>query len=79
MSDYYEGKGCKCFARSESECSCEGVDWTPKEVYTLRKRIAELEQEYMALRLATLNAIQCMPGGQCKADLRDAYDKGGDV
>ncbi len=42
------------------------------------KHIAELEEEYRALRLATLKAIQCMSWGQCKADLRDAYDKGGE-
>ena len=34
--DYFEGKGCKCFARSESECGCD-VDWTPREVYRLLK------------------------------------------
>ena len=54
--DYYEGKGCKCYARSQGECSCN-VDWTPKEVYRLRdeieakdKRIAELESALMAIK-----------------------------
>ena len=56
--DYYEGKGCKCYARSQGECAC-GADWTPKEVYRLRdeieakdKRIAELEsaEEIIELR-----------------------------
>jgi hypothetical protein len=35
--EYYEGKGCLCEARSESECGCSDVDWTPKEVYALRE------------------------------------------
>ena len=42
---YYEGKGCRCYARSRGECACENVDWTPSEVYELRNRIVELEQE----------------------------------
>jgi hypothetical protein len=41
-SQHYEGKGCICFARSQGDCACD-ADWTPKEVYTLRKRVAELE------------------------------------
>jgi hypothetical protein len=43
MSEYYEGKGCKCCAQSESECVCE-VDWTDPEVYRLRARVDELEE-----------------------------------
>jgi hypothetical protein len=53
-NQYYEGQGCACFARSQGDCSCENADWTPKEVYTLRKRVAELEggeQENYALML----------------------------
>jgi hypothetical protein len=42
-SQHYEGKGCICFARSQGDCACD-ADWTPKEVYTLRKRVAELEK-----------------------------------
>ena len=48
--DYYPGKGCRCYAHSESECACTDVDWTDPEVYELReeniklrKRIEELE------------------------------------
>tara|TARA_R110000823_G_scaffold309719_1_gene434174 strand:- start:90 stop:284 length:195 start_codon:yes stop_codon:yes gene_type:complete len=41
--EYHEGQGCTCLARSWVECGCEDADWTPKEVYTLRKRIVELE------------------------------------
>jgi hypothetical protein len=36
LEKYYEGEGCKCFARSSSECGCHDVDWTPKAVYELR-------------------------------------------
>ena len=42
-NQYYAGKGCECFARYQGDCCCEDADWTPKEVYILRKRIAELE------------------------------------
>lgn len=38
------------------------------EVERLRARVAQLE-------VAALDAIQAMPGGQAKADLRDAYDE----
>ena len=48
-NQYYEGQGCACFARSQGDCSCENADWTPKEVYTLRKRIAELQEEVQEL------------------------------
>tara|TARA_R110000868_G_scaffold20396_1_gene86369 strand:+ start:1062 stop:1355 length:294 start_codon:yes stop_codon:yes gene_type:complete len=40
--EYYAGKGCECYARSEGECGC-GVDWTPSEVYELRKENRELQ------------------------------------
>ena len=46
MSD---GIGCKCYAYSESECACDGVDWTPKELIDARQRIAELEAENTTL------------------------------
>jgi hypothetical protein len=39
------------------------------------ERIAELEQGYEELRIAALNAVCEIGGGQAKADLRDAYDK----
>ncbi len=39
MSD---GKGCKCHAHCEHECSCD-ADWTPKEVYDLRAEVAALK------------------------------------
>jgi hypothetical protein len=37
--------------------------------------IAELEKGYEELRMAALNAVCKIGGGQAKADLRDAYDK----
>ena len=36
LESYYEGRGCKCEARSSNECGCHDVDWTPKAVYELR-------------------------------------------
>ncbi len=42
MSD---GVGCKCFARSSTECVCDGVDWTPSEVITLRQQLAEAKKD----------------------------------
>lgn len=41
--EYYAGKGCKCAAYNSDECGCPNVDWTPKEVYTLRAEKAELQ------------------------------------
>jgi hypothetical protein len=41
---YYEGMGCQCMARYQGDCACDDVDWTPSEVYELRKRIVELEK-----------------------------------
>ena len=32
-----DGMGCMCQAHDWSECGCLGVDWTPQEVYDLRK------------------------------------------
>lgn len=50
MSD---GKDCKCYARYKNECACEGVDWTPQEVYDLRAKLKiatealkELQKEF---------------------------------
>ncbi len=33
-----DGKGCVCLAYSSSECACD-ADWTPQEIYDLRKRL----------------------------------------
>ncbi len=43
---YIPGKGCQCSARCSCECGCD-VDWTPREVYELRRqrdRLAEVAQ-----------------------------------
>jgi len=40
---YYPGKGCQCYAHSESECACN-VDWTDPEVYELRGEVKELKK-----------------------------------
>jgi hypothetical protein len=37
---YFPGTGCQCAARSESECGCPGVDWTPRELRELRSKYA---------------------------------------
>jgi hypothetical protein len=39
------GTGCKCFARGEFECCCDGVDWTPQEVLDLRAENTKLRRE----------------------------------
>lgn len=36
-----DGKGCKCAARSESECGCD-ADWTPQELVDARAEISRL-------------------------------------
>jgi len=41
MSD---GRKCKCAAHCGCECAC-GADWTPKEVYDLRRELAEARAE----------------------------------
>ena len=46
-----------------------------KELVELRNEKAELEKGYEELRMAALNAVCKIGGGQTKADLRDAYDK----
>ena len=49
MSEYYAGMGCKCAAWSANECACSGVDWTPEEVYKLRKQLKALQDAVMAI------------------------------
>jgi len=51
LASYYEGKGCNCFARSQADCSCN-VDWTPKEVYELRKEIESLRAQVEGMNCA---------------------------
>jgi predicted RNase H-like nuclease (RuvC/YqgF family) len=50
INNYYEGKGCTCYARSQGECACDDVDWTPKEVYVLKVENLELQAENLELR-----------------------------
>jgi hypothetical protein len=42
--DYILGQGCQCHAYSESECGCD-VDWTPREVYELRDKCSNLDDQ----------------------------------
>lgn len=50
LRDYVPGKGCLCGAWHESECSCNGVDWTPKEVYVLRNKVKLLKEQLAEAR-----------------------------
>ena len=43
-------------------------------VYEVEAERDVLVEALEALRVATLNAVQSMPGGQKKAELRDAHD-----
>lgn len=43
MSD---GGGCKCAASSYADCGCDDVDWTPQEVYDLRKEVAKWKNNH---------------------------------
>ena len=54
-------KACQCAACCSSQCGCPDADWTPKEVYVLRKRIAELEG---ALKYY-MRECPCNHGGPC--------------
>ena len=47
---YYPGKGCQCYAHSESECACPDVDWTDPEVYELREENMKLKKEIEELK-----------------------------
>ena len=38
-----DGMGCKCGAYGECECGCD-ADWTPQEVYDLKKQNAILRE-----------------------------------
>ena len=44
LQEYYEGIGCRCFARSREECACDS-DWTPTQVYILRNKVQQLTKE----------------------------------
>ena len=39
-----DGIGCKCMARSEGDCCCDDVDWTPSELVKARDTIERLHQ-----------------------------------
>jgi len=46
--DYYQGKGCECYAHSSDECGCD-ADWTDPEVYRLRDEVDRLKGVVLAL------------------------------
>ena len=79
MSEYYAGMGCRCAAWSENECACPDVDWTPEEVYELRKQLKALQDAItnfgvgMNVYLDTSNNARCgschnLAGTECKDD-----------
>lgn len=59
MSD---GIGCQCYARCSSECGCENVDWTPREVIELRNQLSHL-QKLCEEQRDTLDAVKEAVGG----------------
>ena len=66
---YYPGKGCKCYAHSESECAC-GVDWTDPEVYELREQVKELKKWKEAVEeQLEITGLDCL---DCKDDPKQA-------
>ena len=56
MSD---GIGCQCYARCSSECGCENVDWTPREVIELRNQLSHLQKlcDEQKAELDEMNAL----------------------
>jgi hypothetical protein len=50
-----DGIGCKCLARSEWECCCDNVDWTPQEIIDLR---ADKEELIRCLRATKYHPIK---------------------
>jgi hypothetical protein len=44
LKDYYMGQNCNCYAVCQSECCCNDVDWTPREVYENRWKIYRLRE-----------------------------------
>lgn len=63
-------------ANGSSLIAIEGKgEYLPVEEFLqIQRENAELKARVEQLRLAALNAISFMSGGQAKADLRDAYD-----
>jgi septal ring factor EnvC (AmiA/AmiB activator) len=51
---YIPGEGCECSARCSCECGCD-VDWTPREVYELRKQREEARDEIKKLKREVIN------------------------
>jgi hypothetical protein len=76
MSD---GKGCKCHAHCEHECSCD-ADWTPKEVYDLRAELAQRTAERDEARREICNGVarRNLPSDFDRMRLRYATERGWD-
>jgi len=68
LDDYYPGKGCQCFAKNESECGCENINWTPKKYYTwdgimkLASRSGFIAQSYGGLAILMCHEEQIKQG-----------------
>jgi hypothetical protein len=61
-----------------SALECELVQFAEQQAAeneALRQERDQLKAYCNRLRIAALNAISMMPGGNTKADLRDAYDE----
>lgn len=75
LENYYEGKGCKCEARSSSECGCHDVDWTPKAVYELRAErnslqiaLEEISNLAKTLKTERDEALSQIVQAECRAE-----------
>ena len=44
LSDYYEGRGCRCWAYGEGECGCD-ADWTPKKEKIIMEMVNASDDE----------------------------------
>lgn len=54
----FPGKDCQCEAYGESEC-CRDADWTPSEVYKLRKEREELREKVARLQEIISQCLDC--------------------
>lgn len=70
-SERGDGLDCKCEARSSHECCCD-ADWTPSEVYKLRKELSHLQKlcEEQRVEIARLKAENKMLASRPTVDRR---------
>jgi hypothetical protein len=73
-----DGMGCKCAAKSASECGCPDVDWTPQELIDAREELKKFRSLCYQAGRQLLSKYRMFPRASLEISIGNALDMAAD-